>query len=151
VHALRHVHELVVPTGALVDVHPVTEERVETRAGVIGVIEEPEWTTVELPNAEAALRQTVREGLYALEAEREYDVLTYFDSSAELIAEKRDLLDCQAALTARIEAATPPFVTRMHVVLRRLRVLRSSQRATSSSGASASRPTRAGRGAWPAR
>ena len=61
-HALRHVHGLVVPDGALVDVHPVTEERVETQTGVIGVIEEPEWTTVELPNAEAALRQTVREG-----------------------------------------------------------------------------------------
>ena len=125
-HALCHVHGLVVPNGALVDVHPVTEERVETGAGVIGVIEEPEWTTVELPNAEAALRQSVREGLYALEAERDYDVLTYFDSSAELIEEKRDLLEGQAALTARIEAATPPFVTRMHVMLRRLRVLPSS-------------------------
>lgn len=130
-HALRHVHGLVVPNGALVDVHPVTEERVETQAGVIGVIEEPEWTSVELPNAEAALRQTVREGLYAFEAEREYDVLTHFDSSAELIEEKRNLLEGQAALTARIEAAAPPLVTRMHVVLRRLRVLPSSWRATS--------------------
>jgi hypothetical protein len=126
VHALRHVHRLVVPNGTLVDVHPVSEERVEAQGGAIGVIEEPEWTTVELPNAEAALRRTVREGLYALEAEREYDVLSHFDSSAELIEEKRDLLECQAALTARIEAATPPLVTRMRVVLRRLRVLPSS-------------------------
>ena len=122
-HALRHVHGLVVPEGKLVDVHPVSEERVEARAGVIGVIQEPEWLGVELPNAEAALRQTQREGLYALEAEREYDVLTYFDSSVELIEDKRDLLESQPALTARIEAAAPPFVTSMHVVLRRLRVL----------------------------
>ena len=122
VHALRHVHGLVVPNGVLVDVHPVTEERVGTRSGPIGVIEEPEWIDVELPNAEAALRRTQREGLFALEAEREYDVLTYFDSRAELIAEKRDLLESQPALTARIEAAAPPFVTSMHVVLRRLRV-----------------------------
>jgi hypothetical protein len=126
VHALRHVHRLVVPNGTLVDVHPVSEERVEAHGGAIGVIEEPEWTTVELPNAEAALRRTVREGLYALEAEREYDVLSHFDSSAELIEEKRDLLECQAALTERIETATPPLVTRMRVVLRRLRVLPSS-------------------------
>jgi hypothetical protein len=126
VHALRHVHGLVVPNGALVDVHPVSEERVASQAGAIGVIEEPEWMNVELPNAEAALRQTVREGLYALEEEREYDVLTHFDSSAELIEQKRDLLESQPALTARIEAATPPFVTSMHVVLRRLRVLPSS-------------------------
>ena len=53
-------------------------------------------------------------------------MLTHFDSSAELIEEKRDLLEGQAALTARIEAAAPPLVTRMHVVLRRLRVLPSS-------------------------
>jgi hypothetical protein len=125
VHALRHVHGLVVPNGRLVDVHPVSEERVASSAGPIGVIEEPEWTNVELPNAEAALRQAVREGLYALEAEREYDVLTYFESSVELIDEKRDLLESQPALTARIEAATPPLVTSMHVVLRRLRVLTS--------------------------
>ena len=125
-HALRHVHGLVVPNGTLVDVHPVTDERVENEAGAIGVIEEPEWTGIELPNAEAALRQTVREGWYALEEEREYDVLTYFDSSAQLIEEKRDLLESQPALTARIEAATPPFVTSMHVVLRRLRALPSS-------------------------
>ena len=122
-HALRHVHALVVPDGTLVDVHPVSDERVANRAGPIGVIEEPEWTNVELPNAEAALRQAVREGLYALEAEREYDVRTYFQSSAELIEEKRDLLESQPALTERIEAAAPPFVTSMHVVLRRLRVL----------------------------
>jgi len=123
VHALRHVHGLVVPDGTLVDVHPVTEERVETPKGEIGVIAEPEWLGVELPNAEAGLRQSVREGLYLLEAEREYDVLTYFESSAELIEEKRDLLEGQPTLTARIEAAAPPFVTSMHVVLRRLRVL----------------------------
>ena len=125
-HALRHVHGLVAPNGTLVDVHPVSEERVESHAGVIGVIEEPEWIHVELPNAEAALRQTARERLYALEEERDYDVLTHFDSSAELIAERRDLLESQPALTERIEAATPPFVTSMHVVLRRLRVLPST-------------------------
>ncbi|HZN22205.1 MAG TPA: hypothetical protein VFB57_06580 [Gaiellaceae bacterium] len=122
-HALRHVHGLIVPDGTLVDVHPVTEERVEAASGEIGVIAEPEWLGVELPNAEAGLRQSVHEGLYLLEAEREYDVLTYFESSAELIEEKRDLLEGQPALTARIEAAAPPFVTSMRVVLRRLRVL----------------------------
>jgi hypothetical protein len=123
VHALRHVHGLVVPNGTLVDVHPVSEERVASSAGLVGVIEEPEWIGVELPNAEAALRHAVRDGLYELEAEREYDVLTHFESSAELIEEKRDLLERQPALTARIEGAAPPFVTSMRVVSRRLRVV----------------------------
>ena len=82
-HALRHVHGLVVPEGKLVDVHPVSEERVEARAGVIGVIQEPEWLGVELPNAEAALRQTQREGLYALEADKK-EALRWLERAVEL-------------------------------------------------------------------
>ena len=61
-HALRHVHELVVPGGTVVDVHPVTEQQVETGAGeVIGVIEEPEFTATDLPNAETRLREAIRD------------------------------------------------------------------------------------------
>lgn len=122
-HALRHVHGLVVPGGTLVDVHPVTEEHVGAAVGEIGVIREPEWVTVELPNAEAALRQTVAEGLYEFESETEYDVLQHFDEPDELIEAKSDLLEEQKTLVAAIRAAPPPLVTRMRVVFRRLRVL----------------------------
>jgi hypothetical protein len=123
VHALRHVHELLVPGGTLVDIHPVTEEQVENRDAVVGVILEPEWITVDLPNSEAALRASVAEGLYALEAETDYDVLEHFDEPEELIEAKRDLLEEQNALVDAIRAARPPLVTRMHVVFRRLSVL----------------------------
>jgi hypothetical protein len=124
VHALRHVHELLVPGGTLVDIHPVTEEQVENREdAVVGVILEPEWITVDLPNSEAALRASVAEGLYALEAETDYDVLEHFDEPEELIEAKRDLLEGQEALVDAIRAAAAPLVTRMHVDFRRLRAL----------------------------
>jgi len=121
VHALRHVHELLVPGGTLVDVHPVTEEQVEAAGRTIGVIEEPDWVSVVLPNAEARLRDAVRDGFYALEAEQEFDLLQHFDDAEELIEAKRDLLDSQPELVRRIRAAHPPLRTREHYVLRRLR------------------------------
>ena len=127
-HALRHVHELLVPRGTLVVMHPVTEERVESCDGVVGVIREPDWVEGDLPNAEAGLEQTVRDGFYELEVETEYDVLQHFDTVEELIDAKRDLLEEQRELTSAIRAAMPPVVTRMRVVFRRLRAIAASTR-----------------------
>lgn len=122
-HALRHVHSLLARGGTVVDIHPVTEEQVESSEGVVGVIREPDWVNVDLPNSEAALRQTIAEGLYELEEETDYDVLQHFDESEDLIEEKRDLLEGQDQLVNAIRVAPTPLVTRMHVVLRRLRAL----------------------------
>ena len=122
-HALRHVHSLLARGGTVVDIHPVTEEQVESSEGVVGVIREPDWVNVDLPNSEAALRQTIAEGLYELEEETDYDVLQHFDESEDLLEEKRDLLEGQDQLVNAIRVAPTPLVTRMHVVLRRLRAL----------------------------
>lgn len=120
-HALRHVHELLVPGGTMVDLHPLTEEEVEAGGRPIGVLEEPNFVGVDLPNAEARLKEAIRAGLYTLEAEIEFDVLQHFDEVEELFEAKKENLEAQPALTRRIRAATPPLVTRHHVVLRRLR------------------------------
>ena len=122
-HALRHVHELLIPGGLLVDMHPVTEEHVEAAGRAVGVILEPDWLNHDLPNSEAALRQVIEEGLYELEAQAEYDVLQHFDHPDELIEAKRDLLETQSALIDAIRAAPLPLVTRMRVVFRRLQAL----------------------------
>ena len=122
-HALRHVHSLLARGGTVVDIHPVTEEEVESSEGVVGVIREPDWVNVDLPNSEAALRQTIAEGLYELEEETDYDVLQHFDESEDLLEEKRDLLEGQDQLVNAIRVAPTPLVTRMHVVLRCLRAL----------------------------
>jgi hypothetical protein len=121
VHALRHVHRLLVPGGTLVDLHPVDEERVESADGELGVVEEPEWVSVDLPNAEARVRDAVRDGLFDLEAEATFELLQHFDRADELIAAKQEPLDAQLDLTRRIRAATPPFVTRENFVLWTLR------------------------------
>jgi len=123
VHALRHVHRLLVPDGTLVDVHPVTEERVEAEGELVGVIAEPEWRTVDLPNSEAALRSAIADRLYELEEETEYDVLQHFDDPDELLDARRDLLEAQEAMIEAIRATRAPLVTRMRVVFRRLRAV----------------------------
>jgi hypothetical protein len=123
VHALRHAHRLLVPGGTLVDLHPVSEELVEAGGRTIGVIEEPQFIQRDLPNAEACLRDAIRDGLYVLEAETEFDFLKHYDDPEELIEKNEGDLATQRALVRRIRATTPPFVTRAHVVLRRLRAV----------------------------
>jgi hypothetical protein len=107
----------------MVDLHPVTEERVEAHGEIIGVIREPEFIDRDLPNAEARLRQAIAEGLYAPEAEVEFDVLQHFDTAEELLEAKDEHLGPQETLVRRIRATQAPFVLREHVVLRRLLVL----------------------------
>ena len=122
-HALCHVHRLLVPGGTLVDIHPVTEEQVESGQTIVGVIPEPDWLNGDLPNSEAALRQTIYDRLYELETETDYDLLHHFDDAEELIELRRDLFEGQDSLAAAIRSASPPLVTRMRVVFRRLRAL----------------------------
>jgi hypothetical protein len=120
VHALRHVHELLVPGGTMLDLHPVTEEQVEAGGRRIGVIEDPDFS-VDLPNAEARLAEAIGAGLYNLEAELEFDVLQHFDEAEELLVAKEERLATQTGLVRRIRAAHPPLVLREQVVFRRLR------------------------------
>jgi len=103
------------------DLHPVTEERVEANQRRIGVIEEPDWVAVVLPNAEARLAQAIHDAYYTLEAEIEYDLLQHYDSIDELIEAKYDRLEVQPELVQRIREAGPPLITSEHYVGRRLR------------------------------
>ena len=122
-NALRHTHELVVPGGTLVDLHPITESSVRANGRKIGVIEEPEWVSVTLPNAEARLDEAIRDGYYVLEAEIEFDLREHFDSIEELVEARRAYVELQDDLVERIRDAGPPIVTTEHCVGRRLRVL----------------------------
>jgi hypothetical protein len=121
VHVLRHAHRLLVPSGTLVDVHPITEEQVEAGGRPIGTIPDPDSLSGDLPNAGARVRDAMWEGLLELEAEAEFDVLEHFDEADELLDAKREHLAADAALARRIGASPPPLVTRQDVVLRRFR------------------------------
>jgi hypothetical protein len=105
----------------MVDVHPVTEGQVEAGGRRIGVIEEPEFRTVDLPNAEARLAEAVAAGLYSLETETEFDFLQHFDDADGLFAAQEDPALVKPALARRIRAAPPPLVIREHVVVGRFR------------------------------
>ena len=122
-HALRHVHGLLIPNGTMIDLHPVTEQQVEAGGRIVGVIREPEYVARHLPNAEAGLERVIREGLFMPVRDIEFDVLQHFDTTAELLEKTAGLLATQPALANRIRVAAPPLVLREHVVLRRLRAL----------------------------
>jgi hypothetical protein len=122
VHALRHVHQLLIAGGTMLDLHPVTEEHAEDARGRhIGVLADPEYADEDLPNAEARLEEAVAAGLYVPEAEVEFDMLQHYDNAGELIEAKAERLDSQQELLQQIRAATPPLRLREHVVLRRYR------------------------------
>jgi hypothetical protein len=107
----------------MLDLHPVTEEHAEDSHGRhIGVLADPEYADEDLPNAVARLEQAVVAGLYAPEAEVEFDVLQHYDEVDELLEAKAERLASQQELTRRIRNATPPLRLREHVVLRRYRV-----------------------------
>lgn len=106
----------------MLDLHPVSEERVESAGRVIGVIAEPEFITAYLPNAEERLAQAVRDGLYVLEAEEHFDFREHFDTTAELLEARRERLVEQAQMARRIAAAAPPLATIQRTVLRRFAV-----------------------------
>ena len=120
-HALRHVHRLLIPGGAIVDLHHVTEGKVESNGQVLGTLEEPNWITEVLPNAERRLQDAIRDGLYMLEDEIEYDLLQHHDTAEDLVEAHRDIVEGVPELLERIRVAKPPLVTREHYVGRRLR------------------------------
>jgi hypothetical protein len=97
--------------------------RIETEDAFVGVIPEPYYVETALPNVDAAEKQVVTEGLYALEAGLELDVMQYFDTADELLERHAEPLEGESELIARIRAATPPFVLSEHAVLRRFRAL----------------------------
>ena len=117
-HALRHVHRLLISGGTMLDLHPVTEEHVEDARGRhIGVLADPEYASEDLPNAEARLQEAVGAGLYVPEAGVEFDLLQHYDNADELIEEKAERLDSQRELVQQIRSARPPLRLREHVVL----------------------------------
>jgi hypothetical protein len=106
----------------MLDLHPVTEEQVEAGGRPIGIVEEPEYTTIHLPNAEKRVKEAVAAGLYSLEAETEFDFVRYFDDAAELVAAHEDPSIVKPELVERLSETTAPLALREHVVLRRFRV-----------------------------
>jgi SAM-dependent methyltransferase len=89
VHALEEIHRLLRPDGVLIDIHPAREAPlVEVHAdGRIVVTETyPRAHGDDLVQAEEALSESVRTGVFAEEAVRAFEFMTYGSSVAELRA-----------------------------------------------------------------
>jgi hypothetical protein len=123
VHALRNVHQALVPDGMLLDMHPIPPStRVEVDGRSLGELDDAEFMEA-VAQTEAGLEETVAEGLFVFETEREFDWLERFDSGQELIEDVESWGDVRIPerVAARILSAEPPVDLWERVVLRRFR------------------------------
>ncbi len=89
VHALESIHQLLKPTGNLIDIHPFAEARlVEIHQGGRITFSEPAppYAVDDIEHAERALAHVIGRGLFAVERARHFDFRTYASSVAELTA-----------------------------------------------------------------
>ena len=125
-HALRNVHQALVPEGVLLDMHPVPPAtRAEVRGESLGEFDDAVFQDL-VKSAEARLLET---GLFEHETETEFDWLERYDDPTELLTDvKEDWEGCRipAMVEARIRQAKPPVDIWERVVLRRFRASRSS-------------------------
>jgi len=111
VHALRNIHWMLVPGGVLVDLQPVPPSPTLHAGGrALGTVDQNQvWER--FARADPGVEAALREGLFELEAELEFDVVERFASKEILIAtiNERDDWHITEQLAARLEAADPPI------------------------------------------
>jgi hypothetical protein len=123
VHALRRIHQALVPGGALLDMHPVPPPtRAEVRGESLGDFDDSEFQRI-VSDAEGVLE---RSGLFEWMSELEFDYLERYEDPAQLlqdIEEEWDGCFVPPELEARIRDADGPVDIWERVVLRRFRTL----------------------------
>ena len=97
VHALKEIHRLLKPTGALIDIHPVAESspieiHQSGKINLVGHLSVRQWC-VDFQQADNALTQIARRGLFAVEQESVFDSLTYYASAAEMRTSLKESID----------------------------------------------------------
>jgi hypothetical protein len=121
VHALRQIHQALVPEGVLLDMHPVPPStRAEVAGQCLGEFDDAEFMRI-VANAEAEIE---RSGLFERESEVEFDYLERYDDPAQLLEDIKDGWEgCSIPpdLEARILRARGPVDIWERVVLRRFR------------------------------
>jgi len=110
VHALEKIHQLLVPDGRLIDLHPTGDPppigvRIGQQTTLVGWMKETD-DFIEYAQASGALAQVIRSGLFAVEREGTFEFVTYADSVFEwreyLAKEWKDAI-LDAAVAARAE------------------------------------------------
>lgn len=93
VHALESIHQLLAPSGRLIDIHPFAEAPVIAihLGGRITFSEPAPVNAVEdIQFAEKALAHVIGRGLFAVERAHQFDIRTYASSVAELMEFQAD-------------------------------------------------------------
>lgn len=122
-HALRNIQQMLVPGGVLLDLQPIAPSpTLHARGGQLGRLDQ-EQVWARFGETERGVEAAVREGLFELETQLEFDVIERFDSKAELVATilARDDWQMSNELAARLESTEPPIDGRDHMRLRRFR------------------------------
>jgi hypothetical protein len=119
VHALRRIHQALVPGGVLLDMHPVPPStRAEVRGESLGEFDDSEFMEI-VAAGEAKIEDS---GLFTRGSELEFDYLERYDDPAQLLEDIREGWDgCRipAELEKRILEANEPVDIWERVVLRR--------------------------------
>lgn len=136
VHALEEVHRLLKRTGMLIDMHPVAEPspieiHQDGRIDVAGRLSVRQWLT-DFQQADNALTEIAKRGLFALERESVFDSLTDYQSVEEMRTDLKQAIDKFArdarsavedvpqvdALAARVEELIRGAVPGTELILR---------------------------------
>jgi hypothetical protein len=87
VNALRKIHEALVVGGLLIDTQPVSPQPpVESDSREIGTLDMSEWART-IDEIDRLVRQTIRDGLFALVDQHRLTVIDQFDTGRELVEE----------------------------------------------------------------
>jgi hypothetical protein len=97
VHALEEIHRLLMPTGALIDIHPVAESspieiHQNGKIDLVGYLSVRQWC-IDFQQADNALTEIAQRGLFAVEQERVFDSLAYYASGAEMRTSLKESID----------------------------------------------------------
>jgi hypothetical protein len=123
VHALRQIHQALVPGAVLLDMHPVPPStRAEVQGRSLGDFDDAEFMQI-VADAEAEIE---RGGLFTRQSEVEFDYLERYDDPAQLLEDIREGWEgclIPPELEARILETDGPVDIWERVVLRRFRTL----------------------------
>ena len=118
-HALRQIHQALVPEGVLLDMHPIPPStRAEVRGESLGEFDDAAFMEI-VDAAEAKIEDS---GLFTRESELEFDYLERYDDAAEMLNDIRDGWEgcvIPPGLQQRILAAGEPVDIWERVVQRR--------------------------------
>ncbi len=97
VHALEQIHRLLKPTGTLIDIHPVAvpspvEVHQSGNIDVVGLLAVRQWC-IDFQEADKALSEIVRRGLFAVARHVVFDSLTHYASATELLTSVKESID----------------------------------------------------------